>query len=98
MAMIKRLMRFRVLKEPLVVGGISLPKGDYDGEISWSELPFMHHQKSCTRSIKNSRYARSLAGNRAADARRDIVHRHRRQYSRQEGRCRRPLAIWRRMW
>jgi hypothetical protein len=44
MAMIKRLMRFRVLKEPLVVGGISLPKGDYDGEISWSELPFMHHQ------------------------------------------------------
>ena len=41
--MIKRLMRFRVLKEPLIVDGISLPQGDYDGEISWSELPCMGH-------------------------------------------------------
>ena len=42
--MIKRLMRFRVLKEPLIVDGISLPQGDYDGEISWSDLPFRGHQ------------------------------------------------------
>jgi hypothetical protein len=41
--MTKRLMRFRVLKEPLIVDGISLPKGDYDGEISWSELPYRGH-------------------------------------------------------
>ena len=41
--MIKRLMRFRVLEEPLIVDGISLPQGDYDGEISWSELPCMGH-------------------------------------------------------
>jgi hypothetical protein len=39
--MTKRLMRFRVLKEPLTVDGISLRKGEYDGEISWSELPCM---------------------------------------------------------
>jgi hypothetical protein len=37
--MMKRLMRFRVLKESLVLEGIYLPQGDYDGEISWSELP-----------------------------------------------------------
>jgi hypothetical protein len=40
----KRLMRFRVLKEPLMLEGIYLPQGDYDGEISWSELPFRGHR------------------------------------------------------
>ena len=33
----KRLVRFRVLSDDFAAGGISLPKGDYDGEISWSE-------------------------------------------------------------
>ena len=42
--MMKRLMRFRVLKEPLVLEGIYLPLGDYDGEISWSELSYGGHQ------------------------------------------------------
>ena len=42
--MMKRLMRFRVLKEPLVLEGIYLPLGDYDGEISWRDLPFRGHQ------------------------------------------------------
>ena len=32
--MMKRLMRFRVLKERLVLNGVYLPLGDYDGEIS----------------------------------------------------------------
>ena len=41
--MMKRLMRFRVLKERLVLNGVYLPQGDYDGEISWSELPCMGH-------------------------------------------------------
>jgi hypothetical protein len=36
----KRLMRFRVLAEHLVVNRIHLPRGDYDGEISWSDRPF----------------------------------------------------------
>ena len=35
----KKLVRFRILKENFAVGGLSLPKGDYDGEISWSEQP-----------------------------------------------------------
>jgi len=37
----KKLVRFRVLKEDFAAGGINLPKGDYDGEISWSEQPVM---------------------------------------------------------
>ena len=41
--MTKRLMRLRVLRDHLVLDGISLPKGDYDGEISWSELPYRGH-------------------------------------------------------
>jgi hypothetical protein len=36
----KRLMRFRVLAEHLIVSRIHLPRGDYDGEISWSERSF----------------------------------------------------------
>ncbi len=37
----KKLVRFRVLKDDFAAGGINLPKGDYDGEISWSEQPVM---------------------------------------------------------
>ncbi len=37
----KKLVRFRVLKGDFAAGGINLPKGDYDGEISWSEQPVM---------------------------------------------------------
>ena len=33
----KKLVRFRVLSDGFAAGGISLPQGDYDGEISWSE-------------------------------------------------------------
>lgn len=36
----KRLMRFRVLTEHLIVNGIHLPRDDYDGEISWSDRSF----------------------------------------------------------
>ena len=40
----KRLMRFRVLHKSLVLEGIHLPRGDYDGEISWSDVPFRGRQ------------------------------------------------------
>jgi len=42
--MMKRLMRFRVLHESLMLEGVHLPRGDYNGEISWSDLPFRGHQ------------------------------------------------------
>lgn len=42
--MAKRLMRFRVLKESLMLEGVYLPLGDYDGEISWSELSSSGHR------------------------------------------------------
>ena len=42
--MFKRLMRVRVLKDHFVLDGISLPKGDYDGEISWSDQTYRGHQ------------------------------------------------------
>jgi hypothetical protein len=34
---IRKLVRFRILRDDFVAGGISLRRGDYDGEISWSE-------------------------------------------------------------
>jgi len=37
----KKLVRFRVLSDGFAAGGISLPKGDYDGDISWSEQSVM---------------------------------------------------------
>jgi len=37
----KKLVRFRVLSDGFAAGGISLPQGDYDGEISWSEQSVM---------------------------------------------------------
>ena len=33
----KKLVRLRVLKEHFVLDGIDLPKGDYDGEMSWND-------------------------------------------------------------
>jgi hypothetical protein len=38
--MTERPMRFRVRKDHLVIGGIKLPKGDYDGRISWNNQPY----------------------------------------------------------
>ena len=37
----KKLVRLRVLKEHFVLDGINLPKGDYDGQMSWNEQPVM---------------------------------------------------------
>jgi hypothetical protein len=50
----KRLMRFRVLQESLVLEGIHLPPGDYDGEISWNDLPFGNHQNRVEQRIRNA--------------------------------------------
>jgi len=65
-AMITRPMRFRVLRDSLVLEGISLPPGDYNGEISWSEHQFMGRQ-TCVRGpsrIEVTRSALAARGDR----------------------------------